>query len=417
MTSGTTRRGVMAGVGAATLGGLGARAARAQQAATPGEVKVGLLVPLSGPWARFGEIMRKGAELAVRHVNERGGIAALGGARLRLVVYDAGDSTERAKNAAQRMIAQEPEMVAASGAYLSTFTLAATEVTERAELPMLTLSYSDLITGRGFRYVFQTSSRAGDQAREAIPTLVRLAERASGRKPETVGILTDNTAASVSFVEPIRAEAQSRFGLRIVVDETFTPPMSDATPLVQRLRSRRPDMLIFPVTVISDAKLVLEKMNEYGLGRGRLPTIANGIAVAQTDMLQAMRAEDLEGLMTVVANWDAKGQERIIEDWQRETGEPWMTQNAISTYGDIWIMKHALEMARRADRRAVAEAIRTMDVTDGPAVYFPGRRIKFDANGLRVNAGLMVVQWQRGRPVTVFPPESAVAEAFWPRRS
>ncbi len=307
-------------------------------------------------------------------------------------------------------------MVAASGAYLSSFTLAATEVTERAELPMLTLSYSDLITSRGFRYVFQTSSRAGDQAREAIPTLLQLAQGASGRRPETVGILTDNTAASISFVEPIRAEAQSRFNLRILVDETFTPPLSDATQLVQRIRSRRPDMLIFPVTVISDAKLVLEKMAEFGLGRGRLPIIANGIAVAQTDMLQNMGAEQLEGLMTVVANWDAKGQERIIEDWRRETGEPWMTQNAISTYGDMWIVKYALEAARRADRRAVAEAIRAMDVTDGPAMYFPGHRIKFDEKGLRENAGLMVVQWQRGRPVTVYPAESAVAEAVWPRR-
>jgi branched-chain amino acid transport system substrate-binding protein len=405
--------GAGAALGAAAASGLRVRIGRAQQ---PAEVKVGLLVPLSGPWARFGEIMRRGAELAVRHINERGGIAALGGARMRLVVLDAGDSTEKAKNAAQRMVAQEPEMVAASGAYLSSFTLAVTEVTERAELPVLTLSYSDLITGRGFRYVFQTSSRAGDQAKEAIPTLLQLAQSAAGRRPETVGILTDNTAASISFVEPIRAEAQGRFGLRIVVDETFTPPLSDATQLVQRVRSRRPDMLIFPVTVISDAKLVLEKMNEFGLGRGRLPMIANGIAVAQTDMLQNMGAEQLEGLMTVVANWDAKGQDQIIEDWRRETGEPWMTQNAISTYGDMWIVKHALEAARRADRNAVAQAMRSMDVTDGPAAYFPGRRIRFDEKGLRENAGLMVVQWQRGRPVTVYPQESAVAEAFWPRR-
>jgi len=410
---GTTRREILAGAAVAlALPALAPHAARAQTA----EIKVGLLVPLTGPWARFGEIMRRGAELAVRHVNEQGGVLALRGARLKLVVLDAGDSTEKAKNAAQRMVAQEPDMVAASGAYLSSFTLAATEVTERAELPMLTLSYSDLITSRGFRYVFQTSSRAGDQAKEAIPTLMQLAQGASGRRPETVGILTDNTAASVSFVEPIRAEAQSRFNLRILVDETFTPPLSDATQLVQRIRSRRPDMLIFPVTVISDAKLVLEKLAEFGLGRGRLPIIANGIAVAQTDMLQNMGAEQLEGLMTVVANWDAKGQERIIEEWRRETGEPWMTQNAISTYGDMWIVKYALEAARRADRRAVAEAIRAMDVSDGPATYFPGRRIKFDDKGLRENAGLMVVQWQRGRPVTVYPAESAVAEAVWPRR-
>jgi branched-chain amino acid transport system substrate-binding protein len=134
-------------------------------------------------------------------------------------------------------------------------------------------------------------------------------------------------------------------------------------------------------------------------------------------MLQNVGAEQLEGLMTVVANWDAKGQEQIIEEWRRETNEPWMTQNAISTYGDMWIVKYALEAARRADRNAVAQAIRTMDVTDGPAAYFPGRRIKFDANGLRENAGLMVVQWQGGRPVTVYPSQSAVAEAVWPRRT
>jgi len=42
----------------------------------------------------------------------------------------------------------------ATGSYLSSFTLAVTEVTERAQLPMLTLSYSDLVTDRGFKYVF-----------------------------------------------------------------------------------------------------------------------------------------------------------------------------------------------------------------------------------------------------------------------
>jgi branched-chain amino acid transport system substrate-binding protein len=172
-------------------------------------------------------------------------------------------------------------------------------------------------------------------------------------------------------------------------------------------------MLIFPVTVISDAKLVLEKMNELGLGRGRLPTIANGIAVAQTDMLQAMRAEDLEGLMTVVANWDAKGQERIIEEWRRETNEPWMTQNAISTYGDMWVIKDALEKAGKADRVAVAEALRTMDA--GPSKYYPLGEIKFDEKGRRVGAGMTIVQWQTGVPVTVFPPQLALAQPFWPK--
>ena len=105
-----------------------------------------------------------GARLAIEDVNSAGGIKSMGGAKLKLVEYDTQDSAEKAKDAAQRMIAQEPDLVGGFGCWLSTFTLAATEVTERAELPWLTLSYSDLITGRGFKYVFQSSPTADRQA-------------------------------------------------------------------------------------------------------------------------------------------------------------------------------------------------------------------------------------------------------------
>jgi branched-chain amino acid transport system substrate-binding protein len=99
--------------------------------------------------------MKMGAELGIEDINAQGGIKALGGAKLELVVIDTGDTTEKAKHAAQRMVAEYPDLVAATGSYLSSFTLAVTEVTERAKLPMLTLSYSDLITERGFKYIFQ----------------------------------------------------------------------------------------------------------------------------------------------------------------------------------------------------------------------------------------------------------------------
>ena len=113
-------------------------------------VSVGLIAPMSGIYARPGQVMRMGAEMAVKDINEQGGVKALGGAKLKLVIVDSGDSTEKAKSSAQRMVADYPELVVGTGAYLSSFTLAVTEVTERARLPMLTLSYSDQITDRGF---------------------------------------------------------------------------------------------------------------------------------------------------------------------------------------------------------------------------------------------------------------------------
>src|SRR6266702_405688 len=248
-----TRRTLLAG---ASVGLLPSRV-WAQQ---PAEVKVGLLVPISGLYARPGAVMREGAEMAVDHINVQGGVKSLGGAKLKLVVLDSGATTEKAKNAAQRMVAQEPDLVAASGAYLSSFTLAVTEVTERANMPVLTLSYSDLITDRGFKYVFQTSATAASQAKQALPQIIHLAEAASGKTPKTVAIITDTPGASVASAKSMREGLLAENGLQLIVDETFTTPLADATSLVQKIRSAKPDLLFFLPTVISDAKLLLEKM-------------------------------------------------------------------------------------------------------------------------------------------------------------
>jgi branched-chain amino acid transport system substrate-binding protein len=393
--------------------GLGLAGPAAGQTA---EVKVGLIAPMSGPWARQGDLKLKGATLAIDRINAEGGIKALGGAKMRVIVFDAGDSVEKAKNAAQRMVAQEPDLVGAAGAWLSSFTLGVTEVTERAELPILTLSYADQITARGFKYVFQTSPVGGTQAKQALPALVKLAESATGRKPESVAIIMDNTAAPVSFVKPMREGGIAALGLKLVMDETFTPPLADCTSLIQKVRSSRPDLLLLLPTAIPDDKLCLEKLHEFGLGRGRVPVISNGAHIAAPDMLKNLGKDLLEGVMTIVANWSIKGQDAIVKEYTQKTGELWPTQETMSVAGAMLIFKEALEKAGSADRRKVAAAIRAMDTTAGPAKYFPGGRVKFDESGRRVGADVVVVQWQNGVPVTVYPTESAVAKPIWPKR-
>ena len=401
------RRALLALPLVATLGG----AAYAQT-----EVKVAVIAPTSGPWARQGDLMVKGANLAIEHINAAGGIKALNGAKMKLLIFDAGDSVEKAKNAAQRMVSQEPDLAGATGAWLSSFTLSVTEVTERAELPVLTLSYSDAITSRGFKYVFQTSLGGGAQAVAALPAILKLAEASTGKKPASIGIVQDNTAASVSFAKPMREGGLAKLGLKLVVDETFTPPLSDCTPLIQKVRSSRPEILLLLPTAISDDKLCVEKMSEMGLGKGRVPTISNGAHIGAPDMLKNSTKEIIEGVMTVVGNWPAKGHEKIGEEFVQKSGEPWMTQDSLSTYGDMWIFKEAMEKAGSADKKKVAEAIRTMDSKDGSAKFFPGGRMKFDEQGRRVDADLVIVQWQNGLPITVYPEASAVAKPIWPKQ-
>ena len=413
MKNSPTRRTVASGLalGALAAPGLGIGFARAQ--AKP--IKLALIAPLSGPWARQGQLMRMGAEMALEEINQKGGIAKLGGAKLELVVGDAGDSTEKAKNAAQRLLADNADLVGGTGAWLSSFTLSVTEVTERAQLPWVTLSYSDAITNRGFKFVFQTSPTAEWQASETLPTALKLAEAATGKRPTTIGILQDNTASPVSFGKQLReGGGLERAGLKATVDEIFTPPLSDATPLISKVRSARPDFLLLLISAMPDVKLVLEKLDEFKLSKGKMPLVGNGAPVGAPELLKTIGPELLEGLLFSVADWPMKGQEEFIERFKKRTGEPWLTQDSLTAYGDMWIFKEALEAAGAADKGKVAEALRTMNLTTGPAAQsFPGP-IKFDDKGRRQEVPMIFAQWQKGVPVTVFPTELALAKPFWP---
>lgn len=379
------------------------------------DVKIALIAPVSGPMARQGDLMRKGAELAIEDINAAGGIKALGGAKLSLMVEDAGDKVETAKNAAQRLVANRAGVVAGTGAWSSSLTLAVTEVTERAELPWLTLSYADQITGRGFKYVVQTVPVASQLALNSMPTVLDMAQAASGKRPTKVAIISDSTAASQAFVTPLRDGGFQKLGVTVVSDDVFTPPLTDATAMIQKLRATRPDFLLFYSTSFPDAKLVLNKMNEFGLGKGKLPAVTVGVQLASPEILKAVGPELLEGLVVVAPNWPSKTQEAALPGLTRRSGEPWLGQDTISTYGDVWLIKDALERAGSTDGAKLMAALRATDRSDGPADYYLGDRLAFDDNGRRVGGAVGLVQWQGGLPYLIWPKEDAVRTPLWPK--
>ena len=133
------------------------------------------------------------------------------------------------------------------------------------------------------------------------------------------------------------------------------------------------------------------------------------------ELLSTIGPELLEGMLFSVANWPLKGQEEWIERFKKRTNEPFATQDALCGYGHTWILKEALEAAGAADKLKVAEAIRKMNLTAGPAALsFPGP-IKFDEKGRRQEVPMIFAQWQKGVPITVYPRDRAMAEPFWPK--
>jgi len=141
---------LVAGIGAFSLMLAGCAAAEeptqptGQQTETagpaPDPVQIGLISPLSGPFADNGKQARLGAELCVKQINEAGGIQALGGALIELVIQDTGPAAPAdVANQLQSMIDQN-NLSAVIGAWASSYTLAAVPVAEQNKIPMVTES-------------------------------------------------------------------------------------------------------------------------------------------------------------------------------------------------------------------------------------------------------------------------------------
>lgn len=166
--------------------------------------------------------------------------------------------------------------------------------------------------------------------------------------------MTDNTASSVSFLRPIRQTELARYNLKLTLDETYTPPLSDVTGMVMRVSSARPQLLMLLASNTSDNKLLLDKLNEFGLGHGMVGLLGNGGSMCSSEMVNIVGKEQLEDLMMIIGNWGGKGQEELTRRFVERTKEPWFSQDSIQTYFEMMLLKEAVERAGSADRQKVA---------------------------------------------------------------
>jgi branched-chain amino acid transport system substrate-binding protein len=373
------------------------------------DVKIALVAPLSGRWARQGQLKKMGAEMAIEEINSQGGIKALGGAKIVLREGDAGDSVEKAVSAAQRLLTRE-KISAGIGSWLSSFTLGVTEVAERLQVPWLSLSYADSITERGFKYTFQTSPVSSLQAEQALELVTDVARR-NNRPIKKAAIVGDNTAATVFFFKPLREKLLAAKGIELVVDEVWTPPLADATAIVQKLRTTQPDIMFYGGTNFPDSIQVLQKIKEFSV---KTPIQGVGAWLVTPEYVKTVGKELLDNIQTVVAAHPLKGQEDLVKKFVQRTGEPFMTQDPLCTYAHVWLIKEAIEQAKSADPKAIRDALAKIDLSSGPATsaFYPAR-VKFDERGRRVGAAPLIVQWQGGEPFTVVPAAVATRPLAW----
>jgi branched-chain amino acid transport system substrate-binding protein len=368
------------------------------------EVNIALVAPLSGPYAEHGKLMRQGAEMAIDDVNAQGGIKSLGGAKLKVAASDAGATTETATNATLRALDKENVSVG-MGAWLSTFTLAATEIAERSRVPFLTFSFADDITKRGYKYTFREDAPAGAQVSIAVPLLKQAAESVD-TSISTAVLIGDNTAATVAYFKALRTTLPKE-GVKILLDETWTPPLADPQQLALAVRRAKPDIVFAGPTTFDDTTGLVRALKAVGVKD--TPILGNGGQFVSREFFDALKEDGVKNVFSVVGSGILKGQEDLQKRFVDRYGT-FMVQDSLSAYTEIWIIKEALEAAKSTEPQKIREALSGLDITSGPAADIPGGGVKYDATGQNTKASVAIQQWQGDVPQTIAPVEQAPAK-------
>lgn len=368
--------------------------ARKAFAAEP--VNIGGLYPVTGSFAQIGQGCVNAAKLAVQMVNEAGGIKSLGGAPLNLIVSDVQSDTTVTRTETDRLI-NAYKLSAIHGCFASALTLIASEVAERAKMPLLTGSSSDQLN-KNRRYTFTPFSRASQFA-EAQLQMSRLVSDSP-----KVAVIFENTAFGTSTSNGLREQASGQ-GVEVVMFEPYSAGLTDASPLINKVRASGANML-FPVSYLNDLILIIRAIRQNGLEIA-INGGSGGFVIPDFYKNVGSVGEGLLG----VAHWnhDVNADARKVnENYKKQYGE-FLFEYAGGLVAQTFMIADALERAASTDPQKVRDALSTLDVSSGYAAMGPGGKVKFGPNGKNIYAHPVGVQWQHGDLATVFPKEDARA--------
>jgi branched-chain amino acid transport system substrate-binding protein len=359
-------------------------------------VNIGALYPVTGSMAQIGVGCVNAAKLAVQMVNDAGGIKSLGGAKLNLVVSDIQSDTTVTRTETDRLITGN-KLSAIHGCFASALTLIASEVTERAKMPLLTGSSSDQLN-KGRSYTFTPFARASQFALAQLRM-----SRLISDKPK-VAVIFENTAFGTSTSNGLREQAAGE-GVEIVLFEPYSAGFTDASPLINKVKASGANAL-FSVSYLNDLILIVRTVKQVGLNVA-INGGSGGFVIPDFYKNVGKLAEGLQG----VAHWnhdmDANAA-KVNEAYQKQFGE-FLFEYAGGLVAQTFMIADALERAASTDPQKVRDAIAALDVSSGYAAMCPGGKVKFGPDGKNIHAHPVGVQWQNGDLASIYPSEDARA--------
>jgi branched-chain amino acid transport system substrate-binding protein len=370
---------------------------------TTAPIKIGGSLALTGLWGESTKWVKDGYDFWVEDVNRRGGLL---GRPVELVVYDNESDADKAVTYYERAITVD-KVDLVYGSTPGSANVAVMPLVEKYGKVFIGLGGHMKSFEQGFTYSFASPPLMGDwtylSLAGAIDGLLP-----KGDRPKTMAILTMNNVSGISCRVPMVKWAEEN-GIKVIVDETYNLPLTDATPLVSKAKMRGADILVCS-SAFDDGVMITRACKSVRYNPK--------ILWQQVGSLIPAWMKELGNDGNNVLNntfWHPSlpfaGNKEINEGAKRRLGIP--EAPLFFGFGYCWMktLELAVQGAGTLDQKKIRDYLRSSKF-DLPY----GKGVTFDARGLPP-AFSFCTQTTNGKVELVWPQELATTKFVYPRPS
>ncbi len=344
------------------------------------DVTIGVIAPLTGPVAAFGDQVKKGAETAVDVINKAGGIK---GEKIVLKFADDAGEPKQGVSAANQMVGDGVKFVV--GPVTTGVAIPVSDVlSENGVLMVTPTATGPDLTSRGLENVFRTCGRDDQQAEVMAAYVLK------NFKDKKVAVLHDKGAYGKGLADAFKA-ALNKGGVKEVHYDSLTAGDKDFSALVAKLKQAGAEVIYFG-GYHAEGGLLSRQLHDAGMQA----LVLGGEGLSNTEYW-AIGGDNAQGTLFTNASDATKNpasKDAIEALKAKNIPAEAFTMNA---YAAVEVIKAGIEKAGSADdSAAVAKALH-----DGEPIQTAIGKLTYGEKGDLTSPSFDIFKWDHGKIVGV----------------
>jgi branched-chain amino acid transport system substrate-binding protein len=379
-------------------------------AAAQDSINIGVVLPSTGAEAKPGKYQKEGIDLAVKQINDGGGIT-VGGKKyqIKTVYYD--DGSDQKKSASMAETAMNTDAIAVIGGYATALGEAESVMADRYKTPWISPGAgASSIYNHGYKFTFGTLSPISNLGSTSMDFLGDLVNKGKLKKGLKIAMAVENTDHGVDYANGVKDWISKHPGMfQLVFDDKFEWKGTDFSPILQRVRSANADIFL------SDAHLqdYILMQRQYLQSGMKHQMISYGARGPEADARKAL-GDGVNYIFSAVwwsPDLPYPQVKKFNADYKAFTGHDPDSWYAGPAYESVRMLKLAIENAKSLDKGKIRDALAKAVLKDS---LLPGGELRYGPNGQAFYPFLIMQNKPGGKVDIVFPKSSATGDAVAP---